>query len=86
MNPYAAHCYVLNGETARRLIEKIPKEKWKRPHVARRVETNPRLRTVRFFPINCYSKQQSQRNAANCGKLPCHTKRGFGLWKAWHSR
>lgn len=50
MNPYAAHCYVLNGEMARRLIEKIPKEKWKRPHVQEGWKQIPAFERFAFFP------------------------------------
>lgn len=48
--PYTAHCYVLNGETARRLIKKLPKEKWKRPHMVEGLRQIPTFERFAFFP------------------------------------
>ena len=50
MAPYAAHCYILNGETARRLINILPKEKWKRPQMVEGLRQIPTFERFAFFP------------------------------------
>lgn len=32
-NPYAAHSYILNGQKVERLLQEIPRRKWKRPYI-----------------------------------------------------
>ena len=46
LTPFAAHCYVLNGETAAKLIETVPKSNWRRPYLVegmRLVSSNERF-------------------------------------------
>ena len=50
MNPYSSHCYVLNGATAKNLIKKVPKNKWKRPHMVEGLKQIPPLERFAFFP------------------------------------
>ncbi len=50
MNPYGAHCYVLNGATAADLMKKIPKNKWRRPDMVEGLHKIPPLERYAFFP------------------------------------
>ncbi len=50
LNPYSAHCYVLNGDTAKQLLAKIPKSKWKRPHMVEGLKQIPLWERFSFFP------------------------------------